>query len=338
MSEQRSVWLYAKKSDINDATFFYIRIIERALADLGLNLVHTDAIRKIPWRTTILVVDCKRALEVRLRRPNCDFWLWLQGIVPEEAELQLKSKTKKLYWTIFERLSIPKAKRIFMVSKAMSQHYSDKYGFQDLPAFIMPCVNQKIEPELFRTPGKYSSPSFVYAGSLHRWQCIDAVLDSFSLIREKYPAASLTLYTGDQHSASRMISTRGLSGVRVDYCPPSDLSKALAAYKYGFILREPHCVNAVATPTKVSSYMAAGVIPVMTTAVDDYVERLASVSPVIMLNSTDPNEILSEVCRLESRVIKEEDVLASYSKIFYEYFDLNLYIPTLVDFLRSAIG
>ena len=78
----RTVWLYAKQQDINDATFFYIQVIESALNNLGLKLARIDTIRSIPERADVLVIDCKRAVEVRLRRPQCKLWLWLQGIVP----------------------------------------------------------------------------------------------------------------------------------------------------------------------------------------------------------------------------------------------------------------
>ena len=38
---------------------------------------------------------------------------------------------------------------------------------------ISSCVNAEIDPASFLTPDKYLRPSFVYAGSLHAWQCFD---------------------------------------------------------------------------------------------------------------------------------------------------------------------
>lgn len=336
-SAERAVWLYAKKVDINDATFFYVQVVERALAELGLRLIRANSIQEIPMRADIFVIDCKRATEVRLRRPQSRFWLWVQGIVPEEAELQFGSKMRKWFWTGLERMSIPKAKCVFMVSHAMKDHYARKYGFRSLPVFIMPCVNQRLDPTLFVTPQKYSAPRFVYAGSMHRWQCIEEMLDSFSLIRGKFPTASLTIYTKEQAPASRMIAARSLEGVELAYCRPEELPLALAKYKYGFILRHHHIVNAVATPTKVSSYMAAGVIPIITKAVFDYAERLVDADPIVLLNEADPREILAGICRLEARNFTGEEVLASYSKIFREYFDLDLYGPAISSFLANSV-
>ncbi|MGA8939805.1 MAG: hypothetical protein WB439_11645 [Acidobacteriaceae bacterium] len=334
---ERTIWLYAKPQDINDATFFYIQIIERAIRDLGLQLIRVDTIQNIPERADVFVIDCKRAVEVRLRRPRSKLWLWLQGIVPEEAELQLGSKIRKWYWTTFERMSIPRAKCVFMVSHAMKDHYGRKYGYRNLPVFIMPCVNQRLDQALFATSQKYSTPRFVYAGSMHRWQCIEEMLDSFALIRGRFPSASLTIYTAEQAAASRMIEARGLAGVDVTYCKPAELPLVLAGYKYGFILRHQHAVNAVATPTKVSSYMAAGVIPILTSAVTDFAERLADVDPIVLLKSADPQEVFAAICRMEARTLTPEMVFASYSKVFREYFDLDRYVSPMSSFLRDSV-
>lgn len=334
---KRTVWLYAKQPDINEATFFYLQVIESALRDLGLKLIHVDIIQPIPVQADVFVIDCKRAIEVQMRRPRSRLWLWLQGIVPEEAALQRNSKIRERYWTAFERVIIPKAKCVFMVSHAMKDHYARKYGFQNLSTFVMPCVNQRLDQSHFAVSQKYSAPRFVYAGSMHRWQCIEETLDSFILIRGKFPSASLTIYTMDQASASRMILARGLEGVEVTYCRPAELSRALAGYKYGFVLRHRHAVNAVATPTKVSSYMAAGVIPILTDAITDFSERLADVDPIILLKSSDPREVFAGICRMEARTLTGESVLASYSKVFEEYFDLDRYVPAMRSFLHGSV-
>ena len=123
-----------------------------------------------------------------------------------------------------------------------------------------------------------------------------------------------------------MIAARGLEGVDVAYCKPAELPLVLAGYKYGFILRHQHAVNAVATPTKVSSYMAAGVIPILTDAVTDFAERLAGIDPIVLLKTADPQEVFAAICRMEARTLTPDSVLASYSKVFREYFDLDRYV------------
>jgi hypothetical protein len=262
--------------------------------------------------------------------------LWLQGIVPEEAELQRGSQLRKMYWTMFERRSIPRANGVFMVSEAMKLHYANKYNFANITVLTMPCVNQKLNHCSFATPLKYSSLRFVYAGGLQLWQCFDKTLDSYSLIKKSFPSATFTVLTRDRLKALDMIERRMVQGVSVDYCRPSEMQNVLAKFKYGFVLRHPHPVNAVATPTKVSSYMAAGVIPIMTTAVSDYAKRLAGIEPVVMLEKPEPQLVLKGVSRVESISLDQSAVFDSYSRAFEQYFDLERYVPLIQAFFLDT--
>jgi hypothetical protein len=330
------VFLYARRADVNDATSFYIDTIAGVLRGSGRQLIHTDDVRNIPWRADVLVVNCKVAIMIHLLRPRSKVWLWLQGIVPEETELHMGSTIRKMYWTIFERVALPRANGIFMVSEAMRTHYANKYKFSNLPTFIMPCVNQELNAESFVSPMKYSQMRFAYAGSLHKWQCIDETLDSYSLIKKRFPSASLTFLTSDRAKATEMIESRKLQDVEVEYCKPSELQGVLAGFKYGFALRQAHPVNTVATPTKVSSYMAAGVIPILTTAVSDFTVRLSGVSPMVMLEEPDPQLVLDGVCRIEANSLDPTAVFHSYVKVFEEYFDLQRYSGAIQAFFRET--
>jgi len=327
-----SVWLYAPNHDLNDATNYYVETIGIALDQLGWKLRHAPCLDLVPARTPILTLDCKRALAAMLRCPGAPIWLWLQGVVPEEAELQRSSKFRKTYWTMFERWALPRVNGLFMVSEAMSTHYMQKYGFHQLPTFIMPCVNQSLNPDAFMVPGKYTRPTFVYAGSMHKWQCFDATLQTFAVVRKALPDATLTILTSDQESARRRADEFGLFDLIFDYIPAEKLQLALRNFKYGFVLREHHVVNAVATPTKVSSYMAAGVIPVTTTAVKDFAAKLSAVQPLIMVDKPQPEKIAKAILDVERAVLDPYRVLLEYKNLFDHYFDRSLYISAIAHF------
>ncbi|MGK2285332.1 hypothetical protein [Pedomonas sp. V897] len=331
-----SVWLYAPHHDLNDATNYYVETIGLALARIGWSLRHVSRIEQAPPQEPILVLDCKRALIAMMQRRGSPIWLWVQGVVPEEAELQRGSKFRKFYWSIFERIVLPRVNGVFMVSKAMSAHYEQKYGFRQLPVFIMPCVNQALDASAFLIPGKYSRPSFVYAGSLHKWQCFEATLQTFAEIKKARPDATLTVLTGDQAAARRMAENVGLSDLAYDYVPAHQLQSTLRNFKYGFVLREHHVVNAVATPTKVSSYMAAGVIPITTTAVRDYAEKLSGIVPVVMVDEPQPRMVAEAILAVENRALEPSAILQEYTNLFENYFDRKLYIPAIADFFCNT--
>ena len=222
-----------------------------------------------------------------------------------------------------------------MVSQAMRQHYLTKYGYSGA-SFVMPCVNQDLSEEAFSAPCKYAAPTFVYAGSMHRWQCFELSLEVFRKVRLQYPHARLTVLTGDSAAARAAVEKAGLADVEITRVPLDQLQDTLRAYKYGFVLRQQHVVNHVATPTKVSSYMAAGVIPIMTTAVGDYAVRLGSMQHVIMNSDLNADAIADKVLQFETRVVSPHDILAEYRQVFADYFDPNKYIGEMANFLRST--
>ena len=328
--------LYSPASQVNEATRYYLRTISKAGETLGRELRHVQSLGDVPAEADVLVVECKSAYKLRVARPSARCWLWMQGIVPEEARLQFGSRWREALWTFFERSALARALGVIMVSQAMRTHYLRKYGFEHVPSFVMPCVNSELNSASIFTPEKYLRPSFVYAGSLHTWQCFDLTLAVFALVKAKCPMATLTVLTGDQEAARRAILDAKLNDVEVNFVPLEALQARLAFYKYGFVLRRPHVVNAVATPTKVSSYMAAGVIPIMSTAIEDYAVAMLNVRPIVMCDELRPEAIADAILKLETQVVKAEDVLRSYSTIFESYFNHAGYASGLRQFLSGT--
>ena len=335
VGKMRDWFLYAPASQLNEATRYYLETIERAARDLGRELRHVTSIAEIPSHSDVLAVESKSAFKLRWARPRARTWLWMQGAYPEEARLQFGSPWRELLWTCFEKYTLPRAQGVFMVSKAMHAHYTLKYGF-DRPSFIMPCANAELDRECFAIAGKYEHPSFVYAGSMHKWQCFELTLDVYRLVKARCPDATLTVLTAQQQEARRIIEDAHVKDVSVDFVRLEQLAEFLKRFKYGFVLREKHIVNNVATPTKVSSYMAAGVIPVMTDAVTDYVQALATTQPIIISPHFDAESIAEQILALERQVIEPQAVKASYIKAFADYFDHSRYLRALECFLSRT--
>lgn len=330
------VHLFAPPAQINDATSHYLASVTQALAHLGHRLVHSLDLADIPRNANVLTVECKSASRLSLRRPDTRLWQWLQGLYPEEARWQFDSRLREVVWNRLEAWTLRRSEGVLMVSHAMQQHFAAKYPGLRLDSTVMPCVNSTLAPDAFHLPGKYDRPSFVYAGGLQRWQCIEATLAAFAAINRKVPQATLTLLTADIDRAAAIVQSFGTPATTIAYVPVAELQRALAAFKYGFALRETHVVNRVATPTKVSSYMAAGVIPVMTRAAQDFAKHLGLVSPVVWLDHLDADHVAGRVGALESQRLQAENVLAAYQAAFASYFDHTAYQPALRDFFQRT--
>lgn len=326
-------YLFAPAAQVNEATSHYIGTMAKAMLRNGRQLLHVETISAVPHGATVIVVECKSAIKLRLCRPSARTWIWLQGIVPEEARLHMNSMVREQLWNVFERYSLFSAQGLVMVSDAMREHYQRKFPKLQTTIFVMPCVNAVLDPGLIgAVRDRYDNPNFVYAGSMHAWQCIGLMLESFARLQSILPPATLTILTKDRAGAEAAIGAAGLTGVTVDFVPVNALQNTLAKYKYGFVLRDDHIVNQVATPTKVSSYMAAGVIPVMTDSVRDYTLRLGGADPIVIARDHCPEAIAGEILRLENRAITAENIIKSYGRIFESYFDHEIYIDGLAEF------
>lgn len=339
-SVQRSTaadWLlYAGQEQINEATSMYLQTLAAAAQPLGLRLRHVTSLRDVGARDRVLAVECKSAFKVALTRPQARVWLWMQGLYPEEARLHFSSRAREWLQRRFERFALPRVRGAVMVSEAMRAHFRALYPGLALPSSVMPCVNSRLDESCFAVPGKYDRPSFVYAGSLHAWQCVAKTLAVFQRVREALPDATLSIFTRDVAAARSMVDAAGLSGVDVAFVPLAELQGRLARFKYGFVLREDHIVNRVATPTKVSSYMAAGVIPVMTAAVQDYARALHDTEPLVMAVRLDPDLVAAQVLVLEKSPLRAADVLRVYRQVFADYFDLSTYVEGLREFFERT--
>jgi glycosyltransferase involved in cell wall biosynthesis len=113
---------------------------------------------------------------------------------------------------------------------------------------------------------------FVYSGSLFRWQMIDKVFEIFKIIFDNIYSTHLMILTNDELEIENILYEYNLS---VDSVSKYDLeftevNSYLNTCDYGFLLRENHIVNNVASPTKYSEYLRCGVKLILTEGIGDF--------------------------------------------------------------------
>jgi len=230
-----------------------------------------------------------------------------------------------LVWSTIEQCLLRHARLKLFVSKEMRCNLGDicQHGSRSI---IMPCYNSSLQPKAFNRPNRYCRLDLVYAGSMHRWQCVEDVLLTFKLLHVTQPQTTLTLFTREIDRAKTMCSTAGLTNVRIESVTPEKLLTALCAFSYGFILREHMDINEVSTPTKFNTYLAAGVIPVVTTATPALV-RMLEVSPykVVVTQAKSHAEIAEALTALAETAPLIDRVQDSYTMVFARHFDDNIH-------------
>jgi hypothetical protein len=234
-----------------------------------------------------------------------------------------------------EKYALQISKLNIFVSERMKKHYIEKYNYISRNDIIIPCYNQNINKNAFNQE-KYSIPSFVYAGSVHHWQCIDEMLILFRSIKEQLSSATLTIYTKEQEVVINKLEKYSLNNsVIVKYLPYQELKHELSQFKYGFLLREEHIVNHVATPIKINTYLANGIIPIITNVIDFYNTTLNMLEYKIILSDNLKN-IFShskKIISFDKNTINVEKMRNEYLAFFHRYYNDDKYI----DLIKNSI-
>ena len=326
--------IFIEEHEKNDATSYYIEIIRTAITKLTDEVKEVTSIKEIGKNDVVIVITIKTFFLVWAKNRKQEIYIWFQGILPEENLMMfkgLKKYFKYAYNRILEKLALCYCKKAFFVSEAMNKHYQKIYGYKGDKHFIMPCFNQELELSCFNDD-KYKKPTFVYAGSLASWQCVDESLKLFKKIKDNIPNATITLLTKEKKKALDLASRYGINEITVRYIPYSELNYEMSKYKYGFLLRKDTAVNNVATPTKMNSYMACGVIPIFSDVIGDFKDALKDVRYKIAVSSS--NDCINALKEIENRELNSAEILKEYKKIFETYYSKVFYVEKIVHFLR----
>jgi len=320
--------IYIRDAEKNDAIIHYVDIISSELShNSNYQVEFIKYIRVLNPNDIVLVISLQSYFRLLLKYPNQKIIFWFQGITPEEVATSypgLYSKLKVPVFSILEKIVLKKSVFNFFVSNSMLNHYQAKYKYNKDNYMIMPCFNKAITPNSFYYKHKYESASFVYAGAIIKWQCLDETIHLFSLLKEKFKNATLTILSSDQQEVMPILKKYNINAI-IKYVPLEELEEELAKYKYGFLLRKDLKMNHVATPTKLNSYLANGVIPIYSDVIDDFNNLFINKYFYIKINIDNLTKAIDDICTFEKKKIIVKDIFNEYSDIFNKYYNETEY-------------
>ncbi|WP_302130021.1 hypothetical protein [Holdemanella biformis] len=218
---------------------------------------------------------------------------WMQGLDSEESFMRNGSKLRCFVLDLITKFSMKNALAIFYVSEEMKKYEENKFHIStDEKSFIMPCFNVSRTEALQKDESKYKKNIFTYVGSLSKWQCFEETIDFYKQIEKIDSNAELKIFTFAEEEAKKIVASKEIKNCIVTSVSPDKMTEALADVKFGFVLRENDPVNRVATPTKLSSYLSAGVIPIFSKYVKDFYNRTANFEFVVPISDFKPNDKL----------------------------------------------
>ena len=190
----------------------------------------------------------------------------------------------------------------------------------------MPCFNTELDDNSFYDE-KYNKPTFLYSGNTSGWQCFPQIVALFKRIKETMiPDAELKIYSGNKQEVQEELDKQGVKA-EIKYVHYTKLNEEIKKIKYGFLIREDNVVNNVATPTKMSSYLGNGIIPIYSDVIGDFKEVLDNVRYTVPLGVN--YEGLDKLLILESQTILSSDVKDDFKQVFNQYYNEDHYIDVI---------
>ena len=305
-------------------TAYYYSLILSAAKKAGYDSISVDSIKDLKRikhnkKRDIVINGTIKDGAYLLMHGYKRVFTWFQGIV-EERKMQHCSAIKVFTMTLLERILCKKSEFCIFVSNAEKEHFETKYktSWND-NYYILPCFNEThIYEESFRKPN--TKTVFSYTGGFGVWQCLDQTLELYKMIESKCSDVEFDFFTNNPEKGKALLTKHGIQNCKCEYVTPEKLNIALKDVSFGFVLREDDPVNNVATPTKFSTYLANGVIPIYTAFVKDFSEMMKSRKFRIELPSLDLSLAAEQIIAFMQQPRDENELKEEYKSIFEDYY------------------
>ena len=256
------------------------------------------------------------------------FIFWAQGVVGAESYMRNQSKIRSKILNFLEKFALKKSKICLCVSSTQQKYYEKAYSLNlNNKCLVMPCFNTMLQQQSFQNINKYKNNIFCYIGSLAIWQCFEETIKFYSEIEKKsQDPCLLKIFTKDIEKAKEIVIKNNIKNYDIKFVPQDKLADELSDCKYGFILRKDNIVNNVATPTKMSTYLANGIIPIFSSSIKDFSILAQKYKYLICLD----NDIeLDNLLNFMKTPLSNKEVYLEFRKLFNDYYNESFYINQL---------
>lgn len=216
-----------------------------------------------------------------------------RGLASDEFSLKKSKGIKYNILYFFEWLAYSQANSLRTVSEKFREYLLNRFG-KEKEIIVTPCCTKSasIRSRVFK-----ETLSFVYIGSIAKWQKFEEALQLFNEI-EGYISSSLTIVTPDLEKAKELCLRMGIKA-NVLSVKPDQVVEVLKDCDFGFLLRDDIPLNNVASPVKFLEYISAGVVPIMSKGIGDYSELVLQ-EDIGIIARGDITTVVRDIKRLSS--------------------------------------
>lgn len=311
----------------------YLDVIKDALTEVGYECEYIKSLDGIPKKDLIVFPMGKDAFRYYFKGYH-NIALWQQGVTGAESFMRHQSKLRSFILNFMDCFVMKKAKMIFYVSQYMQKYYETMAhtSFAE-KSYVMPCFNESYDAEIFDKKD-YSKKVFTYVGSLDLWQCFNEISDTYAEIERQIPDAFFKVLTFNTEKAKQILDEKNIKNYSVACVPKEQVKQELADVSFGFILRHDIDVNRVATPTKISSYLSAGVLPIYSPSLKDFHAHAEGKSFAFALGAGDKADGLINYVNGN---INKNEVKKEIEELFDTYYSTENHVKNITALAKKTL-
>lgn len=327
------VFIYKNYKNI-EVLMKYLDVIKGAFEKEGFICQYVNTIKQIDKKSIIVFPMAIDAFKYYFKGYK-NIVIWQQGATADESFMRHHSQVRKTVLNLIDCYMMKKSKIIFFVSGYMKKHYEclSRQLFEN-KSYVMPCYNEELNSSIIFEKD-YSKNVFCYVGSLDLWQCFDQVAKVYKMIEDKYSDTKIKVLTFDVARAETILGKYGIKNSIIKCVPKEEVVNELKEVKYGFVLRDDNIVNRVATPTKLSSYLSAGVIPIFSKCLDDFYHISKSIKYSIPVGTGEDFKAVFNGLKINVSV---EEIEKEYRFIFDTYYNTEQHTNNIRKLIRKVFN
>lgn len=312
----------------------YLDVIKEALVRLNYECEYIKDFNGVSKQDLIVFPMGKDAFKYYFKGYR-NFILWQQGATGAESFMRHGSKIRSGILNYMDCFAMKKAKMIFYVSQYMQEYYEKMaHTSFERKAYVMPCFNEVLDKELLEKKD-YSKKVFTYVGSLDLWQCFNETVDIYAEIEKRIPDVFFKVLTFNTEKAKEIIKAKNITNYSVACVPKEQVKSELENATYGFIIRHDIEVNRVATPTKISSYLSAGVLPIYSTCLKDFHAQAHGKAFAYALN---PKEDIDGLIQFINSDLDKSLVQQEIDDLFSTYYSKDYHVSNIIHCLAGCLN
>ncbi|MBR5527379.1 MAG: hypothetical protein IKV97_00130 [Clostridia bacterium] len=318
-----------------NVTADYVEIIRKSLEMAGHSTREIDKPIKSKANLQRGIV-CIQASTTRLAK-RCKYGKiirWVQGAGEAESYMRHHSKLRYLVLSALNYYAFCCCDFVIFCSQTMKTYYEKRFHKSFKHSYIMPCFNDEIKKEVYFTDGKYADNIFTYAGSLDVWQCFEPTVALYREVEKQTDNTLFRVLTKDKEAAENILKKYGVQRYSIGFVPKEQVADEMAKAKFGFCIREDSIVNRVATPTKLSSYVANGVMPIYSEYIEDFHNLAKNSKYCFCANPEFDSQVVEKLVAACNKDISANDVFSEYTEIFGNYYSKAFHAEMLTELLK----